>query len=242
MISSDLYFILQMMKGEQRPLEDIISEFTFTTGRWEGDAYRNKGTSYGYGRVSTKEQKLDRQIEQFLILPIKEENIYVDKENGSNFNRKYYKKLLKKLKPYDTLYIHSIQRLGRSYDEILEQWHILTRVKKVYMVVLNMPILDTRQDKDVHMRFLSNVILNIQAFAAENDKKNIKVSQAEGIATAKKNGVVFGRPRKKSIQDFMDSYTEMHNDGMSNSAIAERMGISSSTLYRYIKDSRPEQG
>ena len=130
------------------------SEFAFSTTRWEGDALRNKGESYGYGRVSTKQQNLDRQLVQFAILPIKKSNIFVDKENGSTFNRTNYKKLVKRLKPGDTLYIHSIYRLGRNYDEILEQWSVLTRIKKVYIVVLNMPILDTRLERDLMERFL----------------------------------------------------------------------------------------
>lgn len=212
------------------------SEFAFSTTRWEGDALRNKGESYGYGRVSTKQQNLDRQLVQFAILPIKESNIFVDKENGSTFNRTNYKKLVKRLKPGDTLYIHSIYRLGRNYDEILEQWSVLTRIKKVYIVVLNMPILDTRLERDLMERFLCDVILHIQAFAAENDKNNIKVSQAEGIASAREKGVVFGRPRKSDIDGFEQRYEELKEQGLKNDEIAKEIGIGISTLYRYLRE------
>ena len=140
---------------------------------------------YGYIRVSSKDQKEDRQQIALKEVGVELRNIYVDKQSGKDFNRPQYKKMLRKLKKDDLLYIQSIDRLGRNYEEILQQWRILTKEKGVDIVVLDMPLLDTRRGKDLMGTFLSDIVLQVLSFVAENERTNIKQRQAEGIAAAK---------------------------------------------------------
>lgn len=161
---------------------------------------------YGYVRVSTKDQNENRQLEAIKQLEISKKNIYVEKISGKDFNRPIYQKLVKKLRPNDLLYIKSIDRLGRNYEEILEQWRILTKEKKVDIVVLDMPLLDTRRGKDLIGTFLSDIVLQVLSFVAENERSNIKQRQAEGIAVAKAKGVRFGRPPKPLPSNFYKIY------------------------------------
>ena len=140
---------------------------------------------YGYIRVSTREQNEDRQLIALREIGVLEKNIYLDKQSGKDFNRPQYKKLLRKLKKDDLLYIKSIDRLGRNYEEILEQWRLLTKEKGVDIVVLDMPLLDTRRGKDLMGTFLSDIVLQVLSFVAENERTNIRLRQAEGIAATK---------------------------------------------------------
>ena len=149
---------------------------------------------YGYIRVSSKDQKEDRQQIALKEVGVELQNIYVDKQSGKDFNRPQYKKMMRKLKKDDLLYIKSIDRLGRNYEEILQQWRFLTKEKGVDIVVLDMPLLDTRRGKDLMGTFLSDIVLQVLSFAAENERTNIKQRQAEGIAAAKAQGIKFGRP------------------------------------------------
>ena len=149
---------------------------------------------YGYIRVSSKDQKEDRQQIALKEVGVESQNIYVDKQSGKDFNRPQYKKMLRKLKKDDLLYIKSIDRLGRNYEEILQQWRILTKEKGVDIVMLDMPLLDTRRGKDLMGTFLSDIVLQVLSFVAENERTNIKQRQAEGIAAAKAQGIKFGRP------------------------------------------------
>ena len=149
---------------------------------------------YGYIRVSSKDQKEDRQQIALKEVGVELQNIYVDKQSGKDFNRPQYKKMLRKLKKDDLLYIKSIDRLGRNYEEILQQWRILTKEKGVDIVVLDMPLLDTRRGKDLMGTFLSDIVLQVLSFVAENERTNIKQRQAEGITAAKAQGIKFGRP------------------------------------------------
>ena len=157
---------------------------------------------YGYARVRTKEQKEDRQLLALSEMRLPERNIYVDKQSGKDFERPMYKRLLKRLKEDDVLYIKSIDRLGRNYEEILEQWRVLTREKKVDIVVLDMPLLDTRRGKDLMGTFLSDIVLQVLSFVAENERKNIRERQKEGIEAARLRGVKFGRPSKPLPENF----------------------------------------
>ena len=152
------------------------------------------GNIYGYIRVSTKEQNEDRQVLALKGLQIKEENLFVDKQSGKDFHRPQYERMVRKLKKDDLLYVKSIDRLGRSYGDILDQWRILTKEKGVDIVVLDMPLLDTRWGKDLMGTFLSDIVLQILSFVAENERVNIRQRQAEGIAAAKARGVHLGRP------------------------------------------------
>ena len=149
---------------------------------------------YGYIRVSSKDQKEDRQQIALKEVGVELQNVYVDKQSGKDFNRPQYKKMLRKLKKDDLLYIKSIDRLGRNYEEILQQWRFLTKEKGVDIVVLDMPLLDTRRGKDLMGTFLSDIVLQVLSFVAENERTNIRQRQAEGIAVAKAKGVKFGRP------------------------------------------------
>ena len=149
---------------------------------------------YGYIRVSTREQNEDRQLIALQSVPVPERGIFLDKQSGADFERPQYRRLVKKLKPGDLLYIKSIDRLGRNYEEILNQWRVLTKEKGVDIVVLDMPLLDTRRGKDLVGTFLSDIVLQVLSFVAENERANIRQRQAEGIAAARKRGVRFGRP------------------------------------------------
>lgn len=160
------------------------------------------GNLYGYIRVSTREQNEDRQILALKELSIPEKNLFMDKQSGKDFKRPQYRKMVRKLKKDDLLYIKSIDRLGRNYAEILEQWRILTKEKGIDIVVLDMPLLDTRRGKDLMGTFLSDVVLQVLSFVAENERTNIRQRQAEGIAAAKAKGVRFGRPPEPLPKNF----------------------------------------
>ncbi len=149
---------------------------------------------YGYVRVSTREQNEDRQIIALREVGVTEKQLYIDKQSGKDFNRPQYKRLLRKIKKDDLLYIKSIDRLGRNYEEILRQWRMLTKEKGIDIVVLDMPLLDTRRGKDLMGTFLADIVLQVLSFVAENERTSIKQRQAEGIAAAKAKGVKFGRP------------------------------------------------
>ncbi len=161
------------------------------------------GTMYGYARVSTREQKEDRQMLALTGQQVPRKNIYMDKQSGKDFERPMYKRMLKRMKEDDLLYIKSIDRLGRNYEEILEQWRVLTREKKVDIVVLDMPLLDTRRGKDLMGTFLSDIVLQVLSFVAENERKNIRQRQQEGIEAARLRGVQFGRPQKPLPDNFV---------------------------------------
>lgn len=164
--------------------------------------------TYGYIRVSSRDQNEDRQITAFQNLPIPAENIFMDKQSGKNFNRPSYRKMVCQMQKDDLLYIKSIDRLGRNYGEILEQWRILTKEKGIDIVVLDMPLLDTRRGKDLMGMFLSDIVLQVLSFVAENERTNIRQRQAEGIAAAKAKGVKFGRPPFP----YPDHFEKIHRD------------------------------
>ena len=166
------------------------------------------GNVYGYIRVSSRDQNEDRQMIALKEVGIAEKNIYLDKQSGKDFNRPQYKKLLRKLKKDDLLYVKSIDRLGRNYEEILEQWRVLTKEKSIDIVVLDMPLLDTRRGKDLMGTFLSDIVLQVLSFVAENERTNIRQRQAEGIAAAKAKGIKFGRPPLP----LPDNFYEIHKD------------------------------
>lgn len=146
------------------------------------------GSIYGYVRVSTREQNEDRQLIALREVGVSDKNIFMDKQSGKDFERPQYKKLLRKMKKDDLLYIKSIDRLGRNYEEILQQWRIITKDKGVDIVVLDMPLLDTRRGKDLMGTFLSDIVLQVLSFVAENERTNIRQRQTEGIAAAKGAG------------------------------------------------------
>ncbi|MCO7122545.1 recombinase family protein [Ihubacter massiliensis] len=190
------------------------------------------GNLYGYIRVSTREQNEDRQLMAMDKLSIPKKNIFMDKQSGKDFERPQYEKMLRRLKKDDLLYIKSIDRLGRNYSEILEQWRILTKKKRVDIVVLDMPLLDTRRGKDLMGTFLSDIVLQILSFVAENERHNIRQRQAEGIAAAKARGVKFGRPPQALPENFHQIYQQWKKGIITCSAAAKACGMPIST-FRY---------
>ncbi len=190
------------------------------------------GTMYGYARVSTKEQREDRQLRAFSGMKLREENIFVDKQSGKDFERPMYKRMVRKMKEDDLLYIKSIDRLGRNYGEILEQWRHLTKDKKVDIVVLDMPLLDTRRGKDLMGTFLSDVVLQVLSFVAENERKNIRERQREGIEAAKLRGVRFGRPESPLPENFEQLRSRWMSGEISGKRAAELCGMSLTTFRR----------
>jgi DNA invertase Pin-like site-specific DNA recombinase len=190
------------------------------------------GNIYAYVRVSTREQNEDRQILALKELSIPEKNLFIDKQSGKDFERPQYRKMVRKLKKDDLLYIKSIDRLGRNYSEILEQWRILTKEKGIDIVVLDMPLLDTRRGKDLMGTFLSDIVLQVLSFVAENERTNIRQRQAEGIAAAKARGVRFGRPPAPLPENFHQLYQQWKNGKITGTAAAKRCGMPLST-FRY---------
>lgn len=190
------------------------------------------GKIYGYIRVSTREQNEDRQLIAMRMLAIPKQNIFIDKQSGKDFQRPQYQKMVRKLKKDDLLYLKSIDRLGRNYEEILEQWRVLTKEKRVDIVVLDMPLLDTRRGKDLMGTFLSDVVLQVLSFVAENERANIRQRQAEGIAAAKARGVQFGRPRQPLPDNFAEICTLWRDGSLTGAAAAKLCGMALSS-FRY---------
>ena len=190
------------------------------------------GNLYGYIRVSTREQNEDRQILALKDLSITEKNLFIDKQSGKDFERPQYRKMVRKLKKDDLLYIKSIDRLGRNYAEILEHWRILTKDKGIDIVVLDMPLLDTRRGKDLMGTFLSDIVLQVLSFVAENERANIRQRQAEGIAAAKAKGVRFGRVPKPLPENFHAVYQQWKCGKITGTAAAKECAMPLST-FRY---------
>ena len=186
---------------------------------------------YGYVRVSTKEQNGDRQLIAMREMSVAEENIFMDRQSGKDFRRPQYRRMVKKLKPDDLLYVKSIDRLGRNYEEILEQWRILTREKRVDIVVLDMPLLDTRRGKDLMGTFLSDIVLQVLSFVAENERTNIRQRQAEGIAAAKARGVRFGRPPTPLPENFSQIHSDWRSRKITLKEAAETCAMPVGTFY-----------
>lgn len=190
---------------------------------------------YGYVRVSAKDQNEDRQIIAMREVGVSEKNIYMDKQSGKDFKRKQYKRLVRKMKKDDLLYIKSIDRLGRNYEEIIEQWRYLTKEKRIDIIVLDMPLLDTRRGKDLMGTFLSDIVLQVLSFVAENERSNIRQRQAEGIAAAKARGVKFGRPPKPLPENFHTVYQRWKNGKITGTRAAEECNMPI-TIFRYKAD------
>ena len=190
---------------------------------------------YGYLRVSAKDQNEDRQIIAMREVGVSEKNIYMDKQSGKDFKRKQYKRLVSKMKKDDLLYIKSIDRLGRNYEEIIKQWRYLTKEKRIDIIVLDMPLLDTRRGKDLMGTFLSDIVLQVLSFVAENERSNIRQRQAEGIAAAKARGVKFGRPPKPLPENFHTIYQRWRNGKITGTKAAEECNMPITT-FRYKAD------
>lgn len=189
------------------------------------------GAVYGYVRVSTREQNEDRQIIALRERKVPKKNIYIDKQSGKDFERPMYHRMLKKLEQDDLIYVKSIDRLGRNYEEILEQWRILTKEKKVDIVVIDMELLDTRRGKDLIGTFLSDIVLQVLSFVAENERKNIRQRQKEGIEAARLRGVRFGRPKREVPDNFEQICCRWKNGEIIGKEAAELCDMPLTTFY-----------
>ena len=198
--------------------------------------------NYGYVRVSSADQNEDRQMLAMGELKIPSQNIFTDKQSGKNFDRPAYKALAKKLRPGDLLYIKSIDRLGRNYDEIQNQWRILTKERGADIAVVDMPLLDTRNGKDLMGTFIADLVLQILSFVAHSERDSIKKRQAEGIAAAKARGVRFGRPLKKPPENFAALAKQWERGKISFGELQTRTGLKRATLYRRLSEFRAARG
>ena len=196
---------------------------------------------YGYVRVSSTDQNEDRQMLALQKQNIAEKNIYVDKISGKDFNRPSYKNLIRKLQAGDLLYILSIDRLGRNYEEIQNQWRVLTKEIGADLCVIDMPLLDTRQGKDLMGTFIADLVLQILSFVAQNERENIRKRQLQGIAAAKAKGVRFGRPEKGLPPEFISIIREWEEKKIDLNTILAMCKISESTFYRRLREYRIKQ-
>lgn len=196
---------------------------------------------YAYCRVSTYDQNLSRQLAAMKEAGVSPENIYSDKLSGKNFERPQYKKMVRKLKEGDLLYVKSIDRLGRNYEEIGEQWRVLTKVKGIDIVVLDMPLLDTRRGKDLMGTFLSDIVLQVLSFVAQSERKNIKVRQAEGIKLAKERGVVFGRPPIPLPDNFAQIHQAWREKKITLTMAAKACNMPPGTFYSKVRKIEDEK-
>lgn len=191
---------------------------------------------YGYVRVSTREQNEQRQVVALMEYGIAEQRIYMDKQSGKDFERPNYKRLIRKIKSGDTLVIKSIDRLGRNYDEILEQWRIITKEKQAAIVVLDMPLLDTKQNRDLTGTLIADIVLQLLSYVAQTEREFIRQRQAEGIAAAKARGVKFGRQAMERPSGYETIKIQWQRSELSARAAAKQLGITHGTFLRWVRE------
>ena len=201
-----------------------------------------EGTTYGYVRVSTQEQNEARQLAAMRKFGVAEENIIMEKLSGKDFNRPRYQRMVKRLRPEDILVVKSIDRLGRNYDEILEQWALITKERKAAIVVLDMPLLDTRQGRDLTGTLIADIVLQLLSYVAQTERENIRQRQAEGIAAAKAKGVHFGPPPKTLPDNFEELRQAWRNKQMSLRAAAKTCGVPRSAFYDAVLRAEMAEG
>ncbi len=197
---------------------------------------------YGYVRVSSTDQNEGRQLIALREKGIAEKNIYIDKQSGKDFNRPKYMELVCKLNQGDLLYILSIDRLGRNYEEIQSQWRVLTKEKGIDICVIDMPLLDTRQGKDLMGTFIADLVLQILSFVAQSERENIRKRQEQGIAAAKAKGVKFGRPEKAEPENFENMIKSWEKKQLKLSEVLIKCGMSEATFYRRLREHRIKKG
>lgn len=195
---------------------------------------------YGYIRVSTRDQNEERQVIAMREFGVPEKNMVIDKQSGKNFARPGYRRLVKKLKPADTLVIKSIDRLGRNYDDVLEQWRLLTKEKQVDIVVLDMPLLDTRKGRDLIGTLISDIVLQLLSYVAQTEREFIHQRQAEGIAAAKARGVKFGRKPKERPAEYEHLRDEWRAGRISARAAARQLGVAHRTFMKWVEQENPD--
>ncbi len=199
-------------------------------------------TIFGYVRVSSVDQNEARQRLALAEAGVPERNLYVDKQSGKDFERPQYKKMVRRMRKGDLLYVLSIDRLGRNYEEIQDQWRVLTKERGVDVCVLDMPLLDTRQGKDLMGTFIADLVLQILSFVAQSERENIRKRQAQGIAAAKARGVRFGRPAKRIPADFARTVRAWEAGRISFAEALARTGMPAATFYRRLKEFRDAAG
>ena len=195
---------------------------------------------YGYIRVSTRDQNEERQVIAMREFGVPEKNMVIDKQSGKNFARPGYRRLVKKLKPADTLVIKSIDRLGRNYDDVLEQWRLLTKEKQVDIVVLDMPLLDTRKGRDLIGTLISDIVLQLLSYVAQTEREFIHQRQAEGIAAAKARGVKFGRKPKERPAEYEHLRDEWRAGRISARAAARQLGVAHRTFMKWVEQEKSD--
>lgn len=188
-------------------------------------------TLYGYARVSSKDQHTDRQIITLRELGVPEKNIFIDKQSGKDFERPQYKRLLRKLDKDSVLYVKSIDRLGRNYEDLVTQWRYITKEKHADLVVCDMPLLDTRREKNLLGTFISDLVLGIFSYVAETERLNIKMRQREGIDAARRRGVKFGRPPRPLPDNFYEVHKRWRNKRITLRQAADECGLAAGTFY-----------
>lgn len=191
--------------------------------------------TYGYVRVSTRDQNEDRQVIALSACGIQKKNLFLDKQSGKNFERPAYKRLLKKLRPGDLLIVKSIDRLGRNYEEILEQWRIITKEIRADVRVLDMPLLDTSNKRDLTGTLIADIVLQLLSYVAQSERENIRQRQAEGIAAAKARGIRFGRPPVEVSENFPMIYSQWKDRKINSRVAASLLGISQPTFLKWVK-------
>lgn len=195
---------------------------------------------YGYARVSSTDQNLDRQLIALKKAGVAEENIFTDRQSGKDFDRPAWKKMKRRMKPGDVLFIKSIDRMGRDYTDVQEQWRVLSKVKRVDIVVLDMPLLDTRADQNLVGTLISDIVLQLLAFVAQTERENIKQRQAEGIAAARARGVRLGRPPRPLPEKFDSAYQDWIGGKITATKAAEICGMPYGTFRFYARRRMPD--
>lgn len=202
---------------------------------WKGGSELS-GKNYGYVRVSTKEQNFDRQLAAMEDFGVPRDRIYEDKQSGKDFDRPAYRRLLRALRPGDTLVIKSIDRLGRNYEEILEQWRVITKKKRTAIVVLDMPLLDTRQGQDLTGTLIADIVLQLLSYVAQTEREFIRERQKEGIAAARAKGVHLGRRPKEKPDNFPAVYEAWTEGSLSARKAAQQLGVSPHTFAKWSRE------
>ena len=198
-------------------------------------------TTYGYVRVSTRDQREDRQILAMEQFGVERKNIFLDKQSGKDFNRPRYRRLIKRIREGDVLVIKSIDRLGRNYEDILEQWRLITKQKKAAIVVLDMPLLDTRQSRSLTGMLIADLVLQLLSYVAQTEREFLRQRQAEGIAAARKRGVRFGPPPKQRPENFVECLAAWKSGGISAREAARRLHVSHKTFLRWAEKTPGER-
>lgn len=196
---------------------------------------------YAYIRVSSKDQNEDRQLDALASYNIPKRNYYIDKQSGKNFDRPAYKRLIKRLKPGDLLIVKSIDRLGRNYTDIIEQWRIITKEKKADIKIIDMPLLDTTYGKDLLGTFIADLTLQVMSFAAQLERENIRQRQAEGIAAAQARGIRWGNKEKKFPKNFDVLYEKWKKGEMNTQSIMDRCDMKRTAFYKHLKEYEMEK-